>query len=278
MKNYSFLKIAYSFIFVFFIHFFANGQNNFASLSLHGPTYKIVSAEKAPRLAIQIDFGKLFPSQKGIENFNGGGMDSLLSNIYSDRELFEKLYENLGGEFFIGSFSDAPKFENFQQTKGNYIGISGAFRFSPHFETSIHFATYKVEVTAEFPIIVFDEMTFETYSTNGNLMTELKSNTIQLSGNYFPFSGNIQPYAGVGLVYSTTKSSQTKTQMGEVAFNLSENPAANSFGLIFKGGVEVIVYKNIFLNFNGQIFSVSATNNSGTNWNKVLSGGVGVRF
>jgi hypothetical protein len=238
----------------------------------------MVSIEKAPRFTVQVEFGKLFPSQKGIENYNGGGMDSLLQKMYSDPQLFEKLFETLGGEFFVGSFSEAPKFENFRQSNGNYLGVSGAYRVNSHFEAKVQFSAYKTQITADFPIIVFDQNSFETQNLKGNLTTDLKTKTLGISGNYYPLTGIIQPYAGVGVLYSSTNSSVTKAQMGEVVFDLSENPKLNSFGLTFNTGVALIIHSNIILQVNGQLFSVAAPNGGGTVWNKVLSGGVGVRF
>ncbi len=278
MKNSILLKVENTFFFALFLSFFAFGQSNSSTSSMFGPEYKMVTIDKAPRFSIQFETGKLFPSQKGIETYNGGGMDSLFSTIYSDPQLFEKLFETLGGEFFIGSFSEAPKFENFRQSNGTIYGFSGAYRLSQHFDGQLQFATYKTKVTAEFPIVVFDETTFETTAKNGSLATDLKSNTFQIIGNYYPISGVVQPFVGAGFSYTFTKHSVTKAQMGEVVFDLSENASAKSIGLIFTTGVETIILKNIVLQFNGKVFSVSDPDGSGAVWNKVLSGGVGVRF
>ena len=259
-----------------FLSTFLNGQNSLTSFTILGPDYKIIKAGKDLKFTVQLEFGKLFPSKKGIESNNGGSIETLQQTIYADPQLFEKLFESLGGEFFIGSFSEAPKFENFKQKSRNYFGLSGAFRFHPRFEIETQFGAYQTEVTAEFPIVIFDNYTFETTSTKGKIKSGLKSKVIQTSGNFYPLNGKVQPFLGVGVVYHFIKSSVTKAEMESVEFAFFETPKSQSFGLVLKGGIAVEILKNVVLTLEGQAFTISKA--EGNDWNKMLNGGIGIRF
>ena len=254
------------------------GQNTFSSNSLLGPEYKLILVENNPKFSLQIEFGKIFPGQKGIESYNGGGMDTLLQTMYTTPGLFEQLYESLGGEFFIGSFTEAPKFENFTQENGNYLGFSGTYRFGDHFEATFQFSAYQTNVAASFPVVIFDNSSFETTSSEGKISTDLKSNSIQVLGKYFPLTGKIQPFVGAGLAYTSTKSGVTKAQIHEVIFELQNNPSSQSLGGVIDVGVVVILYKNVQLQLSSKMFSVKAPDGKGMVWNKTLSAGLGCRF
>lgn len=278
MKNNILFKIAYPLFFVSIFYFTAFGQNSLSTIYLPGPGSKMAPVENEKRFSVMPEFGYLFPHQSGIESYNGGGMDGLKHKIYSQPQLLEQLFEKLGGEFVLGSLSGVAEIENFQQNGSNYFGISGAYRLNNYLATAIHFSAYKTQVTAEFPFLVFDEMTFEPVTRKGDLSTDLQNHVLQLSGNYYPIQGNIQPFAGVGVIYSSTKVSETKAQIGGVAFDLSENPAMNSLGVSFNAGLSVNIFSHVVVQLNGRLFSVSSPDSNGMVWNKSLGGGIGVRF
>ena len=278
MKNNIFFKAIYFFSISMVLSLTAFAQSNLSEISMLGPGYKVLSQEKFNRYSLGTEVGHLFPLLKCIENYDGGGMDHLLNTMYSDPALLERLFETLGGEFFVGSMTGEAGFENFEQKGGFYFGASGACRLSPKITGKAHFGTYKTEITAEFPIVIFDQTTFEPVSAKGELSTTMRTNTFQITGNYFPFKGLVQPFAGAGVIYTSTKSSTTRAQLGTMAFDLSENLSNNSFGLAFHAGVEVAVHPNIVLQLNGQVFSQSSIEDERIAWNKALTGGVGFRF
>ncbi len=278
MKNNNLLKIAFTLFWGLFLIQLTYGQRNYSTVSMIGPEFKLVQKEKHKRFAVKLEIGKLFPSQKGIENYNGGGVDSLLSMIYSDPQLLEKLFESLGGEFFIGSFSEAPEFENFRQSGDNVYSISGAFRIHPSFDVMAQFVVYKTKVTADFPIVVFDELTYDIRSAKGLLTTDLCSRSIQFSGNYYPFKGIVQPLIGAGTTVVFTKSIGTHAKIGDQKMDMPKNTFEKSLGVLFNAGVKIMVFKNGFIQIDGQMFSVSSPNGNKTSWNKMLSFGAGVQF
>ena len=220
---------------------------------------------------------RFFPAKKMLKVLMVVEWILLLARIYTDPILFEKLFETFGGEFFIGSFNEAPAFENFKLQGGHLYAFSAGYKLKPKLEAEIQFSKYKIKATTDFPIVAIDETTFEERNTTGHLKTTLKNTAIRVAVNYAPYSGIVQPYGGFGMTYTTTKSTQTDVQMETVVFNLSEHSAKQSFGFLIQIGARIFIQPNFFVKINGQVFSVK-TNSEAIRLDKNLSIGAGIRF
>ena len=244
--------------------------------SLASPNYKLYSPKQA-RFCLLPEAGITFQNQESMEAFDGGGIDPLRQSLYSDPALMEHLFEKLGGEFLIGSYSKPATLDGFHCERSIYKGFSGGVQLSPQWQLDGSAGFNKSHITASFPMTAFQSETPEPYSFNGQLRTELRHTVASLGASYFLCTGAFRPFAGLGLHFSAVKPGVTAASIEGVSFPLETHEAYHSFGPYLAGGIAWQPGRPFLLRIVGKGYVADGPKGE-HRWNGLVAMGLGVFF
>lgn len=245
--------------------------------ALANPHYKLYSP-KPRRFYLLPEAGKLFPGKGGLEAFDGGGIDQLHQSLFSNPALLEQLFEKLGGEFFIGSFSAPGTLGDFRQEEDLYKGISAGIRLSPHWQLEGALGLYQSRITTGFPVTAFQPETPEPYSFSGQLSTELRNTEASLGASYFLCTGTVRPFAGLGLHFSGAKPGETEATIEGITFPLETVATFHSFGPYLTGGIAWQPAGPFLLRISGKGYMAKGPEKGKYRWNGLVAMGLGLSF
>jgi hypothetical protein len=155
--------------------------------------------------------------------------DALKEGIYSNAELTEKLLESLGGEFFIGSFSAPPKFEQYRFTNPRIFGMNTSIYFDRHFGIRLGAGKGYAAVSADFPITVIDLENGETQMVFGQVIHDRSFYNSFAQIQYVLFEGYLRMMFGAGVYYQYEKASTVDAMIGTERFPIREIAARSNW-------------------------------------------------
>lgn len=242
---------------------------------LTGPGYKLYSPPGA-HVYFLPEAGITYSKGDGLSSYDGGGIEQLHHSIYSDPALLEQLFEKLGGEFFIGTFSAPASLEDFRQERGLYKGISGGLLLSPRWQVEGSLGFHQSRITARFPLTAFSPETYEPYSLEGKVSTETTYTEAGLGAAYNFAAGAVRPFAGLGLHYSGARPGVTQAHIAGVAIDMEQQEAFHAFGPYLSGGLSWNPAGPLLLRVSGKAFGAKAAPSEKNSLTGMLAIGLGL--
>lgn len=234
-----------------------------------------------PRFLVELFGGTIFTPDDGTAWPLNDLLGKTQQEIYNDPVLLEKLFVRLGGEFFIGDFSEEPKPVNPQASNGWMWGFGTNYAITPNFSTTGSVGFAKHELNAGFPVTVFDFENGETQVLLGQLNVQISSIRAKLGGQYTLGQGTVRPFAGGGIQYARSTVREASANLGGVRIDSGLEMTTKSVGVYGTAGVEVHPSDMLFL--RASVFAArekveTGPAQSGTVWIPGLSIGAGVKF
>ena len=124
-------------------------------------------------------------------------LNDIQTSMYEDPDLFAALFEQLGGEFFFGTFSTAPSFVNHDLSQDVRYGIVLSKDIVSKLEGTIQVQYAKASMQAQLPVTVL--ATSGPQSILGNYELNKRAVRTQLGINYRFSQRSWQPLAGFWL-------------------------------------------------------------------------------
>ncbi|MCB0706108.1 MAG: outer membrane beta-barrel protein [Saprospiraceae bacterium] len=233
------------------------------------------------RFTVELFGGIIFTPNEGTVWPLSQQLGDLEKQIFTDPGTFEKLFESLGGEFFLGDFSEAPKPLNPQATTSWIWGFGSNYSITPNFSVagSLHFAHH--ELHAVFPVTIFNSTNGEMQSTMGQLNARVATMRGRIGGQYTLGQGLVRPFAGVGIQYTRAAVQDVNALLSGVPFDSELEVLTKSLGAYGTAGIEVHPTK--LISFRVSAFTGSEKMETGskqleTVWAPGLSIGAGLKF
>jgi hypothetical protein len=170
-----------------------------------------------------------------------------LQEVTISPSVFLRLFETLGGEFYIGNLSGEPV-DNLSLTGRlqPMPGLTGGIKIGPSFEfmTSIHL--FRVAWKGDFPITVFPSDGSSPIQHEAELFQSSKGTLLNASLKAFLMPTRLRPYIEVGgraqLVVKHL--AEIRVNGGEVAFN--EEAFDHEFSPFAAFGLRADIYKRFY--------------------------------
>ncbi len=242
---------------------------------LTGPGYKLYSPPRA-QVYLLPEAGAIYSKGDGLSSYDGGGIEQLHQSIYSDPALLEQLFNKLGGEFFIGTFSAPATLGDFRQERGLYKGISGGLLLSPRWQVEGSLGFHQSRITARFPLTAFSPETYEPYSLEGKVSTETRHTEAGLGAAYNFAAGALRPFAGLGLHYSAARPGATQAHIAGVAIDMEQQEAFHAFSPYLSGGLSWKAAGPLLLRVSGKAFAAKSAPSEKNSLRGMLAIGLGL--
>ena len=154
--------------------------------------------------------------------FSNTHPDEVNQVIYGDAALFEKLFESLGGEFFLGSFSEPPNFVNPISGRQHFFGVNGAYWWNDRFALEAGFSKGRSSSSIEFPITVIELDEGNTRALLGRLNTAQNFYAARLYAQLALFTGWMKAIISGGVDYQDRSPYEVIATMEDIRFALKE--------------------------------------------------------
>lgn len=243
--------------------------------SLSGAAFKLYHT-RHPHLFLLPEAGMPFPARKEAIGFDDGSIDQVQQALYSDPAFLERMFEQLGGEFFIGALSAPAKLEGFEEEYGLYKGATIGVFAMPHLRFEASYGQYRSRITAHFPVTAFRPETYEPYSLKGQLSMAAQHTEAALGASYAFGRGALQPFAGLGMHYSATRPGATQAAIAGLSFEVASHRPFHSFGPYFSGGLTWQPAGPVLLRLSGKAYTAKGQEGGKNALNGMLSLGLGL--
>ncbi|MCF8245851.1 MAG: hypothetical protein K9J37_06725 [Saprospiraceae bacterium] len=211
----------------------------FQPMTLTGGNAKIIPAGFRPYFQLELTGGVFLNNPTDANQQAANGMGQLQNTVFSSPELFEQLFQKLGGEFFIGNFSDPSQPGKVFKNQSPSLGLNIGLRLLPHLKIEAGASRSSSEFGAAFPVVVFGQQNGQPQTLQGNLRTEQQHLLAQFGGAWFLGKSTFQPFLGAGVQYARTAASTMQAELADTRFPVAKNSAGCSFGAYGTAGVEV---------------------------------------
>lgn len=203
---------------------------------------------KTPKWSLGAQYTYWFTKES---DFSDSDFEKINEKIYTDEDRFLRLFEKLGGEFFIGTFSAPGRFTNNRFQAPQFIGVDGKLLFQEHFVFAAGIAKGRSSVSSEFPVTIIGLEDGTSRSINGQLLknTDLYNSYVQMQ--YILFLGYLQAVMGTGVDFQYSSASTIDAVIGAERFEVERQDSKSTIyprvdlGLRFKLNERLMIEANI---------------------------------
>lgn len=172
--------------------------------------------------------------------FGGDQYGDLEGSVYSDPAMFKNLFETLGGEFWLGSFSNPGTFSPPATTAQRSLGLQVMVPVGRFAAVGASVAQGKFTVSSTFPAMVVNPLNGETRQFEGRSSLDVKTQQLELSGRAYLFSpGTVQLFAGAAAQYVQQTSSMPTAELEDQTWTYGSETKSNFFGLSGQAGISL---------------------------------------
>lgn len=217
----------------------ASGQTPWSGLELSNGRAKIAASHKL-KYSFSLDIA--LPLQHELSQKMN--MQDI-QNAAFEPATRERLFENVGGPFIIGPFSD-PSVSLSGRTQplaGVQLGIS----FREHFEIQAGVCTYRSEWSGEFPVQVVRQDQTAPESRHGSAAASASGVMLNMEVAYFLSGRVLQPFAKAGANWQASARTKSTVVIEKVAIPLKTGPADASFSLRAGAGIRANAGRHVFI-------------------------------
>lgn len=222
------------------------GQSVWDNILLADNDAKIISGFQRPHFGIALTSNVSFVSTAS-QYF---GIEQIKQAAFSPGTA-EQLFEKIGGEFFIGNFSD-PSAQN--------VKLSGAANLTPglrldidvgrrvEFRTGIQY--YKARWSGTFPVFVlphFQSDPTQPQYFQGVVNASLSAVLLDMEAVFFVAMGKFRPYAKAGIRRGFSVENSIRAELAGVPLSLEFNILESKFSAFAGSGLRWLFGKKLFL-------------------------------
>jgi hypothetical protein len=216
------------------------GQDPWQPLDLTGEESKVLVTEPLFSLQAGVLLGLKQP-----EALTKDGVR--FQETLNDPVVFEKLFETLGGEFYLGTLDGEPV--SAIELKGRLLplpGIAGGVRVGPSFELQTGIHLFTAEWKGNFPITVYPSDGSSPVQHEAELFQSAKGTLLNASLKAFLMSNRFRPYieAGGRAQLVGKHKAELRVNGGEVAFN--QEALDHEFSPFGAFGLRADIYKRFY--------------------------------
>lgn len=247
MKKSLFLHILMSVLLLPLAFSSLHGQAVWNNLPLTGAEAKIIAEAKSPRFSASLTY-----------NFSLGSVSSQnipVADVQSAAftpGAVEQLFEQLGGQFFIGNLSGQPSqsVEMNGQTQA-MPGLRLGVRTGSRFEIRAGAQHFKSEWSGDFPIFVMPQFPHEPAqpkTLQGSTSASASGMLLDVETVFFVAGrGVVQPYLKGGLRGQFPMQSESAAEIAGVSLPLEVEPLTTEFSPFGGAGARLNFLKNAFV-------------------------------
>ena len=161
----------------------------------------------------------------------------LIQEQLSSPTIFESLYDELGGEFFVGSFSELAEWQNIKTQPIISYGLSTSLRLTDRFQLAGYYGKSETSVQAGFPITVFTEDGFVEES-EGFMESFIERHQARAEFNYLQAKKHVLFYFGACLQYNSEVEASSTAKIGRQIINIPSKSISANFQPGFSAGIQ----------------------------------------
>ena len=227
---------------------------NYTTLSdITGTGFKFGNALINPE-RIRLGAGMSYVPSPGITDdfFPDAQIDDILLQVYSDPEVFEPIFYELG-EFFLGDFSAPPSFSN--ESIGGSICWQGAmdFRLTGNLYGGVDFSKRTHTVSAEFPVTSIPISGGSPTTFPGTIQTDLGFTSAGIHLRYQLARAPLQPSFSGSIGNTWVRRSPTSVYIGNTNFHLDPKESPLAKNLRFVAAVSMVILRHQMMELEGQV-------------------------
>ncbi|MBK8194582.1 MAG: hypothetical protein IPK76_15710 [Lewinellaceae bacterium] len=245
-----------------------SGQTPWNQVNLSSSQSKIMTS-RAPKTSVRFSAGL----PVGNTPDAGTNMEALQQAAFAP-DIYEQLFEKLGGEFIIGNLSGQQNPPAQQPAKLDIMpGLQVGLRIGRRLDIQANAQYYKATWSGAFPVTVFPQDQPVPKSLNGTIHTSASCLILELGTSLFITRGAVQPYAKAGIRGLFPLDQDARAAIGGVVFSPITAQMKQSFSPFGGAGLQVRLGKRVFADMEGMYGKLPGGGVAAT-----LSAGVGYRF